>query len=33
MISDPKKEQEYTDAISDDEETERPDSYEPTYSA
>ena len=28
---DPKKEHEYADEIPDDEETERPEPYEPTY--
>ena len=28
---DPKKEREYADEIPDDEETERPEPYEPTY--
>ena len=31
QIMDPKKEREYADAIPDDEETERPDPYEPAY--
>ena len=31
MMGDPKKELDYTDDIPDDEETERPEPYEPTY--